>query len=481
MKNVITLIGCAVSALAMWSCAGSGVAESGFVHVSTTNDAQWTVATAPVESSAEAWTLSLDTAKKAQQIDGFGGCFNELGWTSLSLLSDADREAVMQELFAPGKGGNFSICRMPVAANDFSRQWYSYNEVTDDFGMYNFSIDNDRATLIPFIKNAKVYNPDIRIWASPWCPPTWMKHNDHYASNYNGDNNEAAYRNGLPKERVGYEGTDMFKVEPEYLKAYALYFKKFIQEYRKEGIQIFGVMPQNEFNSPQVFPSCCWTAKGLATFVGDYLGPAMAEEKVKVMFGTMERPNHLLVDTILQDPKASKYISAVGFQWAGRDAIGKIHEAYPDMPLYQTEQECGDGQNNWNGAVHSWNLLKHYMDNGVSVYDYWNISLLQGGISRWGWAQNSLVVVNPEDKTYRYTLEYYVMKHISHFVQHGAYNLKLSGDAAGNCLAFVNPDHSLVVLAAEKDGKDRTLTFEFGGKTHKIAVKANSFNTICLK
>lgn len=73
------------------------------------------------------------------------------------------------------------------------------------------------------------------------------------------------------------------------------------------------------------------------------------------------------------------------------------------MELYQTEQECGDGRNNWEGAVHSWNLMKHYLSNGVNIYDYWNISLLKRGISRWGWAQNSLVTVDSEPQTYTYT------------------------------------------------------------------------------
>ncbi|WP_372776451.1 hypothetical protein [Mangrovibacterium sp.] len=97
------------------------------------------------------------------------------------------------------------------------------------------------------------------------------------------------YQNDLPLDREGKEGTDMFIQEDRYLQAYATYFSKFIDAYRIEGIDIFGVMPQNEFNSAQVFPSCCWTAAGLANFIGKYLGPAMQEQGVEVIFGTMER------------------------------------------------------------------------------------------------------------------------------------------------------------------------------------------------
>ena len=82
----------------------------------------------------------------------------------------------MEELFFPGVGANFTICRMPVGANDFSRDWYSYDEVDGDFTMEHFTIANDQQTLIPFIKNAQKYQPDLRLWASPWCPPAWMKY-----------------------------------------------------------------------------------------------------------------------------------------------------------------------------------------------------------------------------------------------------------------------------------------------------------------
>ena len=128
----------------------------------------------------------------------------------------------MEELFFPGVGANFTICRMPVGANDFSRDWYSYDEVDGDFTMEHFTIANDQQTLIPFIKNAQKYQPDLRLWASPWCPPAWMKYNKHYASAYTGENYDEKYRNGLPADKVGHEGTDMFIQDPLYLKAYAL-------------------------------------------------------------------------------------------------------------------------------------------------------------------------------------------------------------------------------------------------------------------
>ena len=95
-------------------------------------------------------------------------------------------------------------------------------------------------------------------------------------------------------------------------------------------------MPQNEFNSAQIFPSCCWTSASLANFIGNYLGPAMQVQGVDIMFGTMERANESLVDTVLTDPASGKYVKGVGFQWAGKGAIAGIHKRYPGLKLYQT-------------------------------------------------------------------------------------------------------------------------------------------------
>ncbi|MGW8317276.1 MAG: glycoside hydrolase family 30 protein, partial [Bacteroidales bacterium] len=347
---------------------------------------------------------------------------------------------------------------------------YSYDETEGDFAMEHFSVENDRKTLIPFIRNVLQYNPDLKIWASPWSPPSWMKYNKHYAS-------RSSVNNDLPADREGREGTDMFIQEDAYLKAYALYFQKFIEAYRKEGIAIFMVMPQNEFNSAQTFPSCCWTAKGLARFIGNYLGPAMKEIGVEIYFGTMERPAEALVDTVLQDDLSGKYIKGIGFQWAGKNALPGLHKKYPGMVLYQTEQECGDGKNDWAGAMHSWELMKHYLNNGVSVYEYWNTSLLEGGVSRWGWAQNSLVVVDADTRSYRYTPEYYVMKHASHYVLPGAKRIETAG-TYDDLLAFRNPDNSMVLIIANQEDEPRSMHLKIGDIRLSPELKPHSLNTI---
>jgi glucosylceramidase len=458
--------------------------------VSSTQTEQWKVKKdAAINQNPDTYDVAVNIKDTLQVVEGFGTCFNEAGWVSLNLLPEADRIKIFRELFEPGVGAGFSICRMPLGANDFSRDWYSYNEKEGDFKMKNFSIANDRETLVPFIKKAQQYNPSLTVWASPWSPPSWMKYNKHYAlkslqkgtTNIKSDEwgiDFTGLDNGLKPEAEGKEGSNMFIQEERYFKAYALYFARFIKAYKAENIRISMVMPQNEFNSVQPFPSCTWTAQGLSNFIS-YLGPKMNALNVGVFFGTMERPNEKLVDTVLTDEKSKQFVSGVGFQWAGKESIEGIHKRYPGLTLYQSEQECGNGKNDWKYSKYTWELMKHYFKNGVSAYTYWNTSLQKNAISRWGWKQNSLISVDNETKTYQYNYDYYVMKHLSHYVKPGARLLTSSGDFK-NLLAFRNPDKSIVIILQNDSTLKSTVTIQAGENNISLNLEADSFNSILL-
>ncbi|GAA4320147.1 glycoside hydrolase family 30 protein [Mucilaginibacter gynuensis] len=429
------------------------------------------------------------TNQKLQVIDGWGGCFNELGWTSLNVLPAADQQAIFKELFSPGAGANFNICRMPIGANDFARKWYSYDETDGDFGLTNFSIANDEETLIPFIKSALKQNPKLKLWASPWSPPVWMKVNKQYAGAPFPKTGVKAWQdlrfdfdsldNGVKPGQEGKEGTNMFIQDEQHFKSYANYFAEFIKAYRKQNINIGMVMPQNEFNSPQTFPSCTWTADGLSKFVS-YLGPEMNKLGVNIFMGTVERGNPKLADTVISSAASGKYIKGAGFQWAGKDAIATIHQKYPALKLYQSEQECGNGLNDWKYCTYTWSLMKHYLSNGANAYMYWNISLQNGGKSTWGWFQNSLITVDTTAKTYKYNYEYYLMKHFSHYIQPGAYRLQTDG-SFGNLLAFQNPDKSMVIVAYNEGTAAKKISINAGGKTWEPELAPDSFHTFYIK
>ncbi|WP_276782207.1 glycoside hydrolase family 30 protein [Actinomyces gerencseriae] len=452
------------------------------VWVVTTETDPWCTPEAAVEvTDMDVFPeVLVRTDQPRQEIEGFGVCFNELGWTSLSRLSEAERADVMREIFSP-EGGNASVCRMPVGANDFSIDWYSYDETDGDHGLADFSVEHDEATLIPFIRAAQEVRPDLRLWASPWCPPTWMKTNRHYAC---GVPNPAAvqtrYDNGLTPDRAIPEGTDGFVLTEENLDTYARYFGGFIDAYRECGIDVFMVMPQNEFNSDQVFPSCTWTPTGLVKLLRR-LVPEMERRGVEVFLGTMERADERLVEDVLADPEIGGRLGGVAFQWAGKGAVPFVHHDHPELTIYQSEQECGDGRNDWRYARYAWGMMRHYFTNGASVYDYWNLCLDEGGVSRWGWSQNSFVTVNPETAEYRFNHEYYVWKHLAHFVRPGArFAPTLSYTGHENVLAFVNPDGS-VVLAAQNDmSTDMPISFGVDGRLVRLTLPADSISTVLL-
>jgi glucosylceramidase len=126
--------------------------------------------------------------------------------------------------------------------------------------------------------------------------------------------------------------------------------------------------------------------------------------------------------------------------------------------------------------------MKNYLGNGASVYDYWNISLKQGGISRWGWAQNSLVTVDTEAKTFRYNFEYYLLKHLSHFVRPGAKRLDIRGwTGYDNLLAFVNPDQSIVIMMQNELCQALPVRVKAGDKVIAATLEADSFNTLVVR
>jgi glucosylceramidase len=412
--------------------------------------------------------------KQLQVVDGFGACFNELGWTALSVLNAPARESIIKNLFDPADGLKLNICRMPIGANDYALDYYSLNDSAGDFEMKYFSIARDQKMLIPYIKEAMKYRPDLRIWGSPWCPPAWMKTNQHYAC-------RPDVNNGMTPDQAGREGITLFRMEPAYLRAYALYFSKYLQAYRNEGIRLTGVHVQNEMNSCQNFPSCIWTATDLGTFIGKYLGPELEASvpDAEIWYGTVERPSVEKIDTILQSPSIERFISGISFQWAGKQAIPGVHRKYPGLKLMQSETECGNGSNDWKAAEYTFSLMKHYFDNGVSIYTFWNSVLDETGKSMWGWKQNSMITVNSKTREITYNPEFYLLKHFSCYIQPGARMLSTSGRNEG-LLAFLNPDSSLVVIAGNTKDEVQKMNLKVGDHILAMVLLPHSFNSFLM-
>lgn len=432
---------------------------------------QWAEKTCSVASKQDAG-LWLD-GNEYQTMFGFGGCFNELGYRALKILPLEQQEALLKELFQPGEDRcNFNFCRMPIGANDYSESWYSLDETPYDYSLEHFSIERDGRALIPYIKRAKKYAPELKIFASPWSPPTWMK------------------------DPPVYNWGKLIWTEKN-LKAYANYFVKFVKAYEKLGIEIEQVHVQNEPVANQKFPSCMWTGEELRDFIRDYLGPAFQQAglSTEIWLGTINAPgcdcNRLIFDkwatedydyfanTVLSDDKALQYISGVSYQWGGKIAIQRTFESWwPRIRLMQSENECGFGDNTWEYALYVWTMLKHYISNGAESYLYWNMILEPTGRSTWGDPQNAMITIDPDKKVPIYNPDFYVMKHFSSVIKRGAIRLGIKGPFAGDSLMFRNPDGSYVLETFNPFKKVYPLTVVLEKDRYHFDLEPRSVNSI---
>ena len=183
---------------------------------------------------------------------------------------------------------------------------------------------------------------------------------------------------------------------------------------------------------------------------------------------------HQYLGYAMQDEKARKYIKGVGYQWAGKMALGATHDDYPELELIQTESECGGGDNSWAQMMYIFEMMRMYIREGASAYVYWNIALEGDSASTWGWKQNSLIHVNGNKATL--TPEYYLMKHVSHFVKRGAKFVESKGIFSSNTLAFVNPDGQRILFVANPYEAEKVVTVE----NNSYVLPPRSLNTITL-
>lgn len=486
-RDVLKLAGsglaAAVAAGVPAATALAGTSRNGGVDVairwhSTSRQHAWKALTpptpGPLATNAFVRHVKVELDQPAQAIEGFGGAFSERGWDTLRLLSAERQQGALQALFG-ADGAAFNHCRTPIGANDIARDWYSYDETPGDFALADFSIDRDKAGIIPFIKSAQVLQPDLRIWASPWSPPTWMKKGGHYAQASAWPGNAP---NGIRPEQMGTEGLDSFIQEDRYFDVYARYFGRFVDAYGAQGIPIGMVMPQNEFNSAQPFPSCVWSPEGLARFI-PFLGREMEKRGVDTCFGTLERGSAKYLDAAMRSAEASRYIKGVGLQWAGKDALEEIRLRYPDLPIFATEHECGSGTNDWHYTRYGWNMMLRYFRNGARNWNYWNMVFPKGGRTKWGWPQNGLIVVDEAKRDYVLSSDYWLLRHFSAFVRRGARRIPTSSFVGyENQLAFRNPDGSLVIVVNNEMAEPLSVGITFGKMQITPVLPADSYNTL---
>jgi glucosylceramidase len=413
-----------------------------------------------VNSASVSNTIDIDTATTYQSIDGFGGCFNENGGKALKAVSSRLADSVMKELFDTVSGCKFNLCRMPIGASDFTiatatlSRWYSLNETVNDTAMNTITIARDKIYLLPFIKSAMMYRPNLKMWASPWSPPKWMKvNNDVGAAN--------------------------FIQTPVMLRAYARYLASAVRLFQAEGINLVGLSVQNEPYTNNPYPCCFWSASEIRDLIKLYVGPVFDADQVncEIWSPTMNNGSFTEFNTWLSDQGSARYIKAVCFQWEGESAIASVHSAYPAMKLYLTETKCGSHENNWAYAENpTFQQMKWYFDRGANGYMQWNMVLDQTGLSAWGWAQCSMVTVDTTAKTVTFNPQHYCAKHFSYYVKPGAKKIKTSGTFS-NQVGFRNPDGSVVVVANNTGTGALSLGVRMGAQMMNVQMPGKSFGT----
>jgi glucosylceramidase len=440
--------------------------------VTSAPGAYWQTGGPLTEVAGATADVTVDDAALAQTWEGMGGAFNELGWYYLSMLDDGDRAAAIRLLYG-ADGARFAFGRIPIGASDYALDRYTLDETGDDTTLADFSIARDTQWLIPFVKAAQAVKGNIRFWASPWTPPTWMK--------------EGPFSKGNVLSR--FDGGTMMNDDAT-LAAFARYLVRFVQAYAEQGIPIEAVSAQNEPSYLGNYPTCGWSPPTYAKFIGQYLGPTIAAAGLdtKIILGTFNGgdADPGIVGRVMGDVVARSYIKIFGFQWGMVSRVADAEKYH--LPIWQSEHKCGNypwlkpfdearAPNDDAYAVESWGLIRDWVRAGVTAYAAWNMVLDTAGIgidTTRIWPQNALLTVDTQLRTLTITPTYYVFRHISQFVATGA---KVASTSGGDALAFKNPDGSIVTVLYNP-GAARTMTVAAGGKEVQFAMPGGGFATI---
>lgn len=205
-----------------------------------------------------------------ESLAGIGGAFNEQGGEAFMSLPSEARQDLAEALFNPESGAGLSFCRTAIGSSDFGLGAYSYSEVPEDYEMEHFSIELDTSSVIPFIQAAQAQNEDLKIFASPWSPPGWMKVNGRMDTV---DASPVRVRNPNDPNNV-------LKADPKVYDAYALYFSKYVQAYAAHGIDISRIIVQNETDMNPIYPGCNMLPDQMAELIKNHIRPRFEEDEL---------------------------------------------------------------------------------------------------------------------------------------------------------------------------------------------------------
>ena len=409
--------------------------------------------------------IVVDEGTAYQEIVGFGAAITDASaWLIQNRLTAAQREALLKELFGPSPGIGLSFTRLTMGASDFSLHQYSYDDLPagqTDSTLAHFSIDSNRAYLLPIVQRALAINPRLKIMATPWSPPGWMKTTGSLI-----------------------QGT----LRPEAYGPLAEYFRRYIEAYRAEGVPIYAVTVQNEPHyEPPNYPGMRLEPPARARFVGQYLGPLFARRGIGTIildwdhnWDEYQSPLQVLADSV-----APRYIAGVAWHCYGGDVSAQslVHDAHPEKNAYFTE--CSGGEwaptfaDNLKWFVRT--LIIEATRGWAKGVLLWNLALDENHGPHTGGCGDcrGVVTITSASGAVTRNVEYYALAHASRFVRPGARRVASTSGVAGlESVAFRNADDgSKALIVVNTDVQDRTFAVRWASQSFRYTLPAGAVVT----
>lgn len=398
--------------------------------------------------------IEVDLSTKGQTILGLGASFEHATCENLSKLPAEKREEVIDRLMNPEHGIGMNLMRVCIGASDFiGEPYYTYDDLPEgetDPELTKFSIEKDRAYVLPTIKIAQQKNPNVLFFGSPWSPPAWMKTSGKLGS-----------------------GT----LKPEYYPAFARYLLKFIRAYEAEGIPIYAITVQNEPRmSDKDYPTTLWTGEEQRDFIRDHLGPLFRQNNVRTLIWCWDHNWNLLSfpRAVLSDPQAAQYVDGTAFHlYEGKvDAQSEFHAEFPDKHVYFTEGSVF----RCHGAIRLAQILRNWSRS----YNAWVIMLDEHQKPNRGPHDASATCIELlDDGSVRYNFDYYMQGQFMKYIQRGAVRVEssLPGIRTFGNVAFANPDGGVVLVAANAARDPQPFAVKCGKKMFKAELPARTVAT----
>ncbi len=409
--------------------------------------------------------IAVDPHRRHQEIVGFGANITDASaWLIQNRMNAQQRSALMADLFGKAPGIGLSFTRLTIGASDFSMRHYTLDDVPvgqTDYALANFSIDPMRADVLPVVKSAMAINPQLRVMASPWSAPAWMKSNDSLI-----------------------KGT----LRPEAYAAFAAYLGKFVDAMAAEGIPMFALTLQNEPHfEPLDYPGMRLDPAMRSRLIAENLGPLLAARKTPVRIldwdHNWDEPQAPL--QVLADPKARPYVAGVAWHcYGGEVAVQtQVHDAYPDKETYFTECSGGDWKPHWAETL-PWymrNLIIGTTRGWAKGVLLWNIALDENHGPHTGGCTDcrGVVTINSATGAVTRNFDYYALAHVSRFVRPGARRIESSSGMDGlESVAFQNADdNSIALVVVNSADVERRFTVTSGDQGFEHSMPAASVAT----